>query len=241
MAKTEFKSITADTQRMIDGQEGLEVEFKSEAKGLKAETFVAFANGIGGTILVGVDEQPAKKGPQRGAVVGCKVDDKTKQGLISTANSCRPPIAIGLRIENTASEKPIIRIDIPEGTDKPYATSSGTYKLRSEGQNVAMDPSMMTAIILEREAEKFVARFRHAADELLGKLNEIYANLENQIIEVEFAAKEATEAAAGAELAANEAIEAAVGAADAAHGAMTAAVDAASAAEEAAAAPEFYE
>jgi hypothetical protein len=53
----------------------------------------------------------------------------------------------------------------------------------------------MTAMILEREADEFVSRFKHASDELMRKLNEIYRNLENQIIQVEFAVKEATEAA----------------------------------------------
>lgn len=239
MAKSEYKSITADTQRLIDGQEGLEVEFKSEPSGVKPETLVAFANGIGGTILVGVDESTSKKELQRGVVVGSKVGDKIKQGFVSTANSCRPPIEISIRVENSGSDKPIFRLDVSEGADKPYATSSGLYKIRSEGQNVAIDPGMITAIILEREADEFVSRFKHASDELVTKLNEIYRDLENQIIQVGFAANNATEAAKGAENAAREAIEAAQDAAAVAHDAMTSAMDAAAAAEEAAASSEY--
>lgn len=239
MAKAEFKSITADTRRLLDSQESREVEFKREPNGVRAEIFVAFANGIGGTILVGVDEHSTQQGLQRGVVVGCNVTDRVMQGFISTANSCRPPIDIAIRVENLASIKPIIRIDVREGVDKPYATSSGQYKIRSQGQNVAIDPGLMTAIILEREADEFVSRFKHASDDLLMKLNEIYRNLESQIIQVEFAAQEATEAAAGAEIAAREAIDAAMGAADAAYGAMTSAMDASAAAEDAATSVEY--
>jgi len=193
--RNDYKSLTADTQRLLDGQEGRDVDFKAKPDGVKAEDFVALANARGGTILVGIEEQSSKHGKQRGIVVGCSIGDIVRQAFISTAASCRPTIDITIRIENSGSEKPIYRIDMLEGIDKPYCTSSGLYKIRAEGQNVAIDPPLMKAIILEKEAN----------DELLKQINRVHLDLVEQIQRVEQAADEATEAARDAEQAALDA------------------------------------
>jgi len=125
-----------------------------------------------------------------------------RQAFISTAASCRPSIDILVRVENIRTKKPIYRIDIPEGTDKPYCTSSGLYKIRGEGQNIGIDPTMMKAIILERESEEFVARFKAATDELLKQIAIVHSDLAEQIAQAEFTASMAIEAAQAAEEAA---------------------------------------
>ena len=204
-SQNEYKSISADSQRLIEGQEGRDVDFKVKPDGVKAEDFVALANARGGSILVGVDEQADKNGIQSGIVVGCSISDKTRQAFISTAASCRPTIDISVRVENSGTNKPIYRIDVSEGKDKPYCTSSGLYKIRAEGQNVAIDPSLMKAIILDKEAGEFVARFKAAGNELLKQINKVHQDLGRQIQRVEQAAEEATEAARDAEQAAIEA------------------------------------
>jgi predicted HTH transcriptional regulator len=204
-SRNDYKSITSDTQRIIDGQEGRNVDFKAKPDGVKAEDFVALANAQGGTILVGVEEQQNKQAKQRGVVKGCSMSDNVRQGFISTAANCRPSIDITVRIENSRSTKPIYRIDVPEGKVKPYCTGSGLYKMRAEGQNVAIDPPLMRAIILEKEAEEFVARFKAAGDELLKEIDRVHQDLAEQIQRVERAAEEATEAAYDAERAAKQA------------------------------------
>jgi len=204
-AKNEYKNIRVETQRLIDGQEGRDIDFKVKPDGLKAEDFVALANARGGSILVGVEERSGKNGKQYGAVVGCAINDKVRQAFISTAASCRPAMDISISIENTGSNKPIYRIDVPEGSDKPYCTSAGLYKIRAEGQNIAIDPPLMKAIILEKEAKEFVARFRAAGNELLKQINRVHEDLVEQIQSVELAAHEATEAAQAAEQAALDA------------------------------------
>jgi predicted HTH transcriptional regulator len=203
--RNDYKSLTADTQRLLDGQEGRDIDFKAKADGVKAEDFVALANARGGTILVGVEEQSDMHGKQHGIVVGCSISDIVRQAFISTSASCRPTIDITIRIENSESEKPIYRIDIPEGIEKPYCTNSGLYKIRAEGQNLAIDPPLMKAIILEKEANEFVARFKAAGDELLKQIDLVHQDLGEQIQRVEQAADEATEAARDAEQAAQEA------------------------------------
>jgi len=98
--------------------------------------------------------------------------------------------------------KPIIRIDIPAGRRKPYATGSGTYKYRADGQNIAIDPSMMRTMILESEAATFVARFRKAADEVIYALDEVHDSLARDIDGVRHAAEQAATAAEDAHAAA---------------------------------------
>jgi hypothetical protein len=213
--KDKFQTITADTGRLLDGQEGRNVDFKIDPKAISSEDIVAFVNAAGGTILAGVEEID-DDGIQKGRVVGCKVDDKTRQAIMGRASSCRPVVDIAIRIENARSQSPILRIDIPNGKDKPYATSSGTYKIRSEGKNLAIDPPLMKAIILESEADEFVARFRHAADGLIQRIETMSADLSHQIGTVRRAAEIANESAQRAEAAAQEAIGAAYDAAAAA-------------------------
>ena len=81
----EVRRLTVSTKRFLLGQEGFDVDFKIKADGVKPEDFVAFANGRGGTILVGVQESKDTSGKQYGKVVGCPIDDKAKQSFISIA------------------------------------------------------------------------------------------------------------------------------------------------------------
>jgi len=196
MAKNnDYQRLSKDTTLLINGQEGREVDFKVKANGVNTEDFVAFANGQGGTILIGVEEKKGPKGEQAGLLVGCPIDDKTKQGLISKAASCRPSIDIEIRFENVKTKKPIIRIDIPKGDEKPYCTSSGMYKMRADGQNIAIDPPLMKSIIMEKESEEFLARFRAAGDDLLKQMRILQEELSTQIMDVESLAQAAADAA----------------------------------------------
>jgi predicted HTH transcriptional regulator len=63
-SRDDYKFLTADTKRLLDGQEGRYVDFKAKPDGVKAEDFVALANARGGTILIGVDEPADKKSKQ---------------------------------------------------------------------------------------------------------------------------------------------------------------------------------
>lgn len=202
----DIKRLSQDTKLLLTAPEGREVDFKVKPEGVKADDIIAFANTQGGIILVGVDEINDPAGKQIGGkVVGCNISDQTKMGFINTAASCRPSIDIGITIENTATATPIYRITIPEGKDKPYGTSSGTYKIRADGQNIAIDPTMMTAIILEKETEEFIARFSSAADALLAEINHVHHSLEQQILRVELAVESAEAAAHEATAAAEDA------------------------------------
>lgn len=213
--KKEYRKIRGDTRRLLEGQEGRDVDFKERAEGVDPEDLVAFANAGGGTILVGVREIETEQGLQRGEVVGCTISDQTKIGFLNKAASCRPPIEIEITVENLA-DKPIYRIGISEGPRKPYCTQKGTYKIRSDGRNVAIDPDMMTALIVERETERFLERFRAAAADVVRNLQEMEQRLIKGLGQVEAVAQRAVEAADRATWAAEEATTAAQDAAAAA-------------------------
>jgi predicted HTH transcriptional regulator len=207
-SKTEFQTIRADTRRLLEGQEGREVDFKERPEGVDPEDLVAFANASGGTILVGIEEVETETGLQRGHVIGCTISDQTKVGFLNKASSCRPAVEIAITVENLRS-RPIYRIDIPEGSHKPYCTAKGTYKIRSDGRNVAIDPDMMAALILERETERFVERFQAAANEVVRNLEQMEQRLNRSLGKIEGVAERAVEAASQATQAAEEATGAA--------------------------------
>jgi predicted HTH transcriptional regulator len=123
----ESVAIRPHTRRLLDGQEGREVDFKQSPDGVDPEDLVAFANGTGGTILVGVGEVETESGLQRGRVIGCAISDELRVGFINKASSCRPPVELEVTIENL-NDVPFYRIDIPEGSHKPYCTQKGVYK-----------------------------------------------------------------------------------------------------------------
>jgi len=205
MRQNEFQGISEGTRKLLEGQESRRVDFKTDPGAIDADDLVAFANAEGGTILAGVAETAEESGIQRGTIVGCEVSDGMKQSIMGKASSCRPSIDIRITVENSGNPLPIMRVDIPEGELKPYCTSSGTYKIRSEGRNAAIDPPLMRAMILESEVDEFVQRFKHAGNELLFEIKRVETDLAAQIVQVREAAKSAIRSSEKAEAAAHEA------------------------------------
>jgi len=94
--------------------EGYKIEFKEGISGLEKE-LVAFANGSGGRLFLGVTDD--------GKVQGVKLTHKLKSQIQDIANNCRPRIKI--TVEGVDS---VLVIHVREGEDKPYECSSGFYK-----------------------------------------------------------------------------------------------------------------
>lgn len=199
--------MNADTLRMIDGEEGLIVEYKRSVDAVEQDDFVALANAKGGTILIGVEEK-RKNGRQFGSVVGCATGEENRRKLVNKASSCLPAVNIQITIEGSGSCK-IFRVDVHESTQKPCCTQSGTYKIRKDGTNVAIDPELMTGMILERESKEFLSRFKAAGDSIIAELNKVKKALEDKLEDVELSAMEAADAARDASSSAEDAAAAA--------------------------------
>jgi hypothetical protein len=112
------RSSGEDLDALILSGESETLEFKRQIpKGpALADTISAFANSIGGQILVGVDDNAE--------VVGCegsKVQEKITQMV---DHYCSPVPAFSVA-NVTIRDQQIIIITVPEGGDKPYAMAGG--------------------------------------------------------------------------------------------------------------------
>ena len=172
------KDISKRALELLSSGENKLVEYKEKVQGLHAEDLVAFANSdSGGAILIGVREETTSNGKQVGKPVGHAMDDNTRLHIMSKALSCSPPVQIEIVVENIRM-KPFYRVEIPSGNHKPYATNSGTYKIRENGRNSPLHPEPLLRMFLEREGEEFRSRFAQAASKLDERMNAALASVE---------------------------------------------------------------
>ena len=202
----DFKGLSARAKSLLAGSEGLDVDFKREARGLHLEDIVAFANTeAGGTILIGVDESVSEDGRQVGEVVGCPVGDEQRLQIINKALQCLPPVGVQLFIENRA-DTPFFRLEIPASDQRPHCTPAGCYKIREDGRNRPLLPGEIAQILLDRESESFQARFREATstlaatlEQVVREVQDIQGGVQSQLAAIsnsaEYAGSEASDAA----------------------------------------------
>ena len=108
MARGDHGKTRKRLRRLIARGEGPTLEFKrSFTKDLGRE-MCAFANSVGGTILVGVSD--------RGRVVGVSNHNRMKSRIQSVARSADPPI----EIEVDAIDD-VLRVTVPAQSQKPYS------------------------------------------------------------------------------------------------------------------------
>lgn len=167
-----FKGISKRARLLLKRGEDKNVDYKEKSKGLQAEDIVAFANSItGGAILIGVQEVEGKNRKQKGEIIGHPIDDGSKLQIINKALSCSPPIQIEIYVENLGAN-PFFRVEIPSGSQKPYSTNSGTYKVRVDGRNNPLLPEQLLEMFLEHEGEEFRGRFSQATGDLENSMTE---------------------------------------------------------------------
>lgn len=167
-----FQGISKRAQALLDAGESKAVDYKEKVKGLHSEDLVAFANSEnGGAILIGVREISGHHGKQKGESIGHSIDDDSRLQIMGKTLSCSPPIQVEIFIENLR-HLPFYRVEIPTGAQKPYATNSGTYKIREDGRNNPLLPEQLLKMFLEREGEEFRSRFSEATGKLESSMKE---------------------------------------------------------------------
>ncbi|WP_197046621.1 AlbA family DNA-binding domain-containing protein [Oceanobacillus salinisoli] len=160
------ENISNRAKTILNKEEGYDVDYKRDLKGLSVDDLVAFANSsTGGAILIGVDEDKDDKGRQVGKVVGCKIGDNEKLAIVQKANNCRPPVDVEIFLENEA-ETPFYRIEIPTGEFKPYSTHKGTYVIRGDASNLPLSRDKLLHMFLNEQGETFINRFKQATEDL---------------------------------------------------------------------------
>lgn len=100
---------------LIAEGEGLTVEFKERFSSRILEDIVAFANGRGGQIILGVADD--------GKVKGMTLTNSLKSEIVSLARNCDPAISVSIKQIGQ-----VVIVGVSEGTDKPYSCSSGYYQ-----------------------------------------------------------------------------------------------------------------
>lgn len=107
---------TEELKLIIKEGEGLSVEFKERFTPKIDRDIVAFANTRGGFLLLGVDDN--------GKVTGEKLTNKMKADINAIARNCDPEI----HIKSVKQSGDVIVVEVPEGEEKPYSSSSGYYR-----------------------------------------------------------------------------------------------------------------
>jgi ATP-dependent DNA helicase RecG len=100
---------------LISEGEGLTVEFKERFSSRVLEDMVAFANGRGGQILLGVADD--------GKIKGERLTNSLKSQIVSMGRNCDPSVQVSVRQVGS-----VVGICVAEGTEKPYSCSSGYYQ-----------------------------------------------------------------------------------------------------------------
>jgi ATP-dependent DNA helicase RecG len=124
--------------------EGLTVEFKEKYTSRIDEDMVAFANGRGGTVLLGVRDD--------GSVPGEKLTNELKARINSLARNCKPEIAVAF-----FQSGPVVVIEVPEGREKPHSCGSGFYR-RMDATTQKMSHEEIRAMFSEHEPLPFEER-----------------------------------------------------------------------------------
>lgn len=93
--KLEYKTISDRAKLLLKREEGYDVDWKVNVKGVHSEDIVAFANSKdGGSILIGIDETKDEEGKQKAKIVGCPISDENKMSIKSKASNCIPQINV---------------------------------------------------------------------------------------------------------------------------------------------------
>jgi ATP-dependent DNA helicase RecG len=137
--------IDADRVRLlIQEGEGLTVEFKEKYTPRIDEDIVAFSNGKGGTVLLGVRDD--------GGIAGDRLTNDLKARINSLARNCKPEISVKM-----VQSGEVIAVEVEEGTNKPYSCGSGYYR-RLNGTTQKMSHEELRVMFVENEPVSFEGR-----------------------------------------------------------------------------------
>lgn len=103
-----------ELETLIKEGEGYTLEFKENLGKKFAVEVVAFANSMGGKILIGVDDE--------GNIVGTDTSNNQRANIQNQISQIEPRINVKVEVIDN-----IVVVNVPEGDDKPYSSSEGYY------------------------------------------------------------------------------------------------------------------
>ncbi len=134
-----------DLGPLLAGGEGPQVAFARERARLDelAETLVAFANGHGGTLVLGV------AGRARPKIEGLADPAAARELLLEAALACTPPLVLPLPREARAEAGAALVLTVPAGLSQVYSLH-GKYLRRQGATNQPLTPDALRRLLLER-------------------------------------------------------------------------------------------
>jgi hypothetical protein len=129
-------------EELIKRGESHELEFKVDLRehARFLQTVVAFANASGGRILLGVDDNAQ--------ILGYTRDDADRITNLVSSN-CDPPIKVS--IHTIQLKEPIVVVEVPEGTNKPYEYRERGFYVRRGATNRLMARSEIDQIYVNKQ------------------------------------------------------------------------------------------
>ena len=119
-----------------------------------AQTLVAFANGDGGTILVGIN--------QEGAVVSDVTPDDLEESLLAAQAECRPPVEVGWE-QMEVPGGTVIAIRVPRSPEL-HSLADGRVLIRTGRENKPLTGQEVRQLAATKSAGDFEAEPVPAAD-----------------------------------------------------------------------------
>lgn len=135
----------AQIEALLAAGEGPRLAFARERARLDelAETLVAFANGAGGALVVGVS------GRARARVEGVADLDAARDLLLEAALACTPPLVLPMPRAARAGEHAVLVASVPAGLSQVYSLH-GKYLRREGATNQPLAPDALRRLLLER-------------------------------------------------------------------------------------------
>lgn len=144
MAKSRYieKLIAQGEHQMLD--------FKFEISSARkiARTFSAYANTVGGTLLIGVKDN--------GNIAGVRSEEEKYMAEAAARMHCKPPVVFSTT-EWVINDKVVLEITIPKGEEGPYFAKNDQDQwrvyIRVKDQNILANKIMVNAMKRKKSGE----------------------------------------------------------------------------------------
>jgi len=121
-----------------------------------AHTLMAMANGYGGKLIMGIDNQ------DKPDVIGVKKVQESVDRIINAALSLTPSLIIPLPQATEVSDKSVVIAEIPAGMPHVYSVE-GRYLHRQGTSNTAMTPRDLHRLLIQRGEISFESEITYGA------------------------------------------------------------------------------
>ncbi|MCG8697897.1 MAG: ATP-binding protein [Bacteroidales bacterium] len=153
---------------LISQGEHQKLDFKFEISDAAkiARTFSAFANTLGGTLLIGVKDN--------GVIKGISSDEEAYMADAASSMNTKPPVPFSIETW-TVEKKTVLEVKIPESENKPHKApwKDNTWKafVRVADENFVADPILLNVWNNQRLGKEILLRYDEVEKKLLDYLN----------------------------------------------------------------------